>query len=91
MSNTELLAYVQAEIQRHGSAARPVRPVRPLRSSSGTEQLLRLTGASSPAEFDARVECNEEWVKEEAFSRGYAEGRASLQHLLSSCAADHLN
>ena len=30
MNNTELLAYVRAEIQRIGSAARPLRPVRPL-------------------------------------------------------------
>ena len=46
------------------------------RSSERTEQLLRFTGANSPAEFDAKVECNEEWVQAEAFERGWAEGRA---------------
>ena len=90
VSNSELLTYVQAEIQRMEALPGPC--ARFVRSQlERTEQLLRLTGASSPAEFDARIECNEEWVKEEAFGRGYAEGRASLQHLLSFCAADHLN
>ena len=75
MSNTELLAFLQAEIQRlralEGPCARFVRS-----QLERTEQLLRFTGADSPAEFDAKVECNEEWVQAEAFERGWAEGRA---------------
>ena len=42
--------------------------------------LLHFTGANTEEEFDARVECNEEWVKENAFDRGWAEGRAQASH-----------
>ena len=79
MNNAELLAYVRAEIQRlralDGPCARFVRS-----QLESIEQLLRFTGANSPAEFDARIECNEEWVKEEAYGRGWAEGRAQASH-----------
>ena len=90
MSNTELLAYVRAEIRRMealpGPCARFVRT-----QLDRTEQLLRFTGANNEAEYFARIECNEEWVKEEAFDRGYAEGRNSVVHLLSSASGAHLN
>jgi hypothetical protein len=76
VNHAELLAFVQAEIRRmealDGPCARFVRS-----QLERTAQLLRFTGANSEAEFDARVECNEEWVKEEAHARGYAEGRDS--------------
>ena len=53
--------------------------------------LLHLTGAHSEAEFDARIAANEEWVKEESFERGYAEGRASALRSLNGYADAHLN
>ena len=53
--------------------------------------LLHFTGASSEAEFDARIEANEDWVRDEAFERGYAEGRAAVQRELSRYADAHLN
>ena len=90
MNNAALLAFVRSEIQRLRALEDPC--ARFLGSQlERVEQLLRLTGANSPAEFDAKVECNEEWVKAEAFDRGYAEGRDSVLHLLSFHANDHLN
>jgi hypothetical protein len=75
VNNTELLAYIEAEIQRMEALPGPC--ARFVRSQlERTAQLLRFTGANSPAEFDAKVECNEEWVKAEALERGWAEGRA---------------
>jgi hypothetical protein len=75
MNNSELLAFVQAEIQRmealDGPCARFVRS-----QLERTAQLLRLTAADSPEEFDERVECNEEWVKENEYECGYTEGRS---------------
>ena len=79
MNNAEPLAYVRAEIERMEALAGPC--ARFVRTQlERTEQLLRFTGANSEAEFDARIECNEEWVKEEAFGRGWAEGRAQASH-----------
>jgi len=76
VNNSELLAYVRAEIQRMEALPGPC--ARFVRSQlERTEQLLRFTGANSPEEFDAKVECNEEWVKENAYDRGYTEGRAA--------------
>ena len=59
-----------------------------LRADEGTEeahfvadqlervsQLLAFTGARDAAEFHARVEANEMWVKEEEYRRGFHEGR----------------
>ena len=75
MSNSSLLTYIRSEIQRLRALDDPHAAF--LRSQlERIEQLLRFTGANSPAEFDARIECNEEWVKAEAFDRGWAEGRA---------------
>jgi hypothetical protein len=89
VNNTELLAYVRAEIQRlralEGPCARFVAT-----QLERTEQLLGFTGANSPEEFDARVECNEEWVKAEAFDRGWAEGRAQASRENSHYADAHL-
>jgi hypothetical protein len=76
VNHAELLAYVEAEIRRmealDGPCARFV--AAQLRR---TAQLLRFTEANSEAEFDARIECNEELVNENTYERGYAEGRAS--------------
>ena len=41
--------------------------------------LLRFTGATTAEKFHARVECNEEWIKEEMNNRGWSEGRQSFQ------------
>jgi hypothetical protein len=75
--NNELINYLEAEIGRlralDGPCARFV-----ANQLDRTLALLRLTGANSESEFDARVECNEDWVKENAYERGYAEGRASM-------------
>jgi hypothetical protein len=38
-------------------------------------QLLDFTGARDAAEFYARIEANESWVKEEEYRRGFQEGR----------------
>jgi hypothetical protein len=40
-------------------------------------QLIRFTGAQNAAEFYARVEANESWVKEQEFTRGFQAGRIS--------------
>ena len=81
--NRELIAYIEAEIRRlralEGPCAKFV-----ANQLDRTLTLLRLTGANSESEFDARVECNEDWVKENAFERGYAEGRASMCHEVGS-------
>jgi hypothetical protein len=90
VNNTTLLAFVTAEIQRLRALGGPCARFA-ANQLERTAQLLRLTGANSEAEFDAKVECNEEWVKAEAFDRGYAEGRNSVIHLLSFHANDHLN
>jgi len=47
-------------------------------------QLLRFTGAPTAAEFWARVEANEQWAREEAYARGYAEGQARVDITLVS-------
>jgi hypothetical protein len=78
--NTSLLSYVEAEIQRlralGGPCARFVAD-----QLERTAQLLRFTGAETAEDFAARVECNEEWVREEQFERGYQEGRQSMMAL----------
>jgi hypothetical protein len=38
-------------------------------------QLIRFTGAQDAAQYYARVEANETWVKEQEFLRGYQAGR----------------
>jgi hypothetical protein len=38
-------------------------------------QLISFTGARNAAEFHARVEANETWVKEEEYRRGFDAGR----------------
>jgi hypothetical protein len=81
--NTSLLSYVEAEIRRlralEGPCARFV-----ANQLDRTAQLLRLTGANSESEFDARIECNEEWVRQEAYDRGYSEGRSSALYEVGS-------
>ena len=79
MNHTELLAYVRAEIQRMEALAGPCARFVAAQLRR-TEQLLRFTEANSPEEFDAKVECNEEWVKANAYDRGYTEGRASASY-----------
>jgi hypothetical protein len=75
--NTSLLYYVEAEIQRlralEGPCARFVAS-----QLERTAQLLRFTGAETPEQFYERIECNEDWVKQEAYDRGYQEGRSSV-------------
>ena len=75
MNNAELIAFLQAEIQRLRALDGPCARFAAAQLERAAV-LLHFTGANSEAEFDARVECNEEWVKEEAYSRGWAEGRA---------------
>lgn len=48
-------------------------------------QLLKFTGASTPEQYDDRVFANEESVKEEAFERGYQEGRQSVLRVSHPC------
>jgi hypothetical protein len=81
--NTSLLYYVEVEIQR----------LRALGTSQAkfvadqlerTHQLLRFTGAETPEQFYERVECNEEWVRQEAYDRGYQEGRSSVSFEVGS-------
>jgi hypothetical protein len=79
VSNSELLAYVEAEIQRMEALAGPCARFVAAQLRR-TAQLLRFTEANSPEEFDARIECNEEWIKANAFDRGWAEGRAQASH-----------
>jgi hypothetical protein len=75
--NIELIAYVEAEIQRlralEGPCARFV-----ANQLERTHQLLIFTAAETAEQFYERIECNEEWVREEAYNRGYQEGRSSV-------------
>jgi hypothetical protein len=41
-------------------------------------QLIRFTGATTPEEFHARVETNDQWARQAEFDRGWTAGRASL-------------
>jgi hypothetical protein len=75
VSNSELLAFLQAEIQRLRALDGPCARFAAAQLERAAV-LLHFTGANTEEEFDARVECNEEWVKAEAFDRGWAEGRA---------------
>ena len=75
MNNAELIAFLQAEIQRLRALDGPCARFAAAQLERSAV-LLKFTGANSEEEFDARVACNEEWVKAEAFERGWAEGRA---------------
>jgi hypothetical protein len=75
VSTSSLLAYVEGEAKRQ----RALGTTESLFLADQMErvaQLLRFTDAETAEEFDSRIECNEDWVKEEAYSRGYAEGRS---------------
>jgi hypothetical protein len=82
VNNTELLAFVTAETQRLRALGSPAARFTASQLER-TAVLLRFTGANTEAEFDDRIEANEESVKEEAYSRGYAEGRASFSDELA--------
>ena len=75
MNNTELLAFLQAEIQRLRALGGPCARFAAAQLERSAV-VLKFTGANSEEEFDTRVECNEDWVKQESFDRGWAEGRA---------------
>jgi hypothetical protein len=75
VNNTELLAFLSAEIQRLRALGSPAARFAAAQLERSAV-LLKFTGANSEEEFDARVACNEEWAKAEAFERGWAEGRA---------------
>ena len=80
VNNTELLAFVTAESQRLRALDGPCAGSRP-RQLERAAVSLKFTGANSEEEFDARIECNEEWVKAEAFERGWAEGRQASREI----------
>jgi hypothetical protein len=90
VNNAELLVFLQAEIRRLRALDGPCARFAAAQLERAAV-LLHFTGAHSEAEFDARIEANEAWVKEEAFERGYAEGRASALRSLNGYAEAHLN
>ena len=90
MNNAELIAFLQAEIQRLRALDGPCARFAAAQLERAAV-LLHFTGAHSEAEFDARIAANEDWVRDEAFNRGYAEGRASALRSLNGYADAHLN
>jgi hypothetical protein len=75
VNNAELVAFLQAEIRRLRALDGPCARFAAAQLERAAV-LLHFTGADSEAEFDERIAANEEWVKEEAYNRGWAEGRA---------------
>jgi len=75
--STSLLDYIEAEIQRLRALEGPG-PRFVADQLERTHQLLKFTGAETSEQFYERVACNEEWVRQEAYDRGYQEGRSSV-------------
>jgi hypothetical protein len=90
VNNAELLAFLQAEIQRLRALDGPCARFAAAQLERAAV-LLHFTGANSEEEFDDRLAANEDSMAEQHFARGYAEGRAAVQRELSGYADAHLN
>ena len=74
MNNSQLISFLQAEIQRLRALGSPAARFAAAQLERSAV-LLKFTGANSEEEFDDRIAANEASVAEQHYLHGFQEGR----------------